>query len=155
MNEANILLGLFIAYTFIYGRQMKKSTYVSVRERVIPQAVISTIFLVLTYVAVLSFDGLRASLKHGKSIISLIDTENSLQRTLIVFIFVVMMSLCILYILGVWSDDLDTISTFIRLLMFAIATVAYVCILLYCSTPGTTQKASTVRYENTTTQHIG
>lgn len=155
MNEANILLGLFIAYTYVYGRQMKKSTYVSVRERVIPQAVISTIFLVLTYVAVLSFDGLRASLKHGKSIISLIDTENSLQRTLIVFIFVVMMSLCILYIFGVWSDDLEGVSSFIRLMMFVVATVAYTCILLYCSTSGSPQKDTIVQYENSTTQYVG
>ena len=151
MTETTILLGLFIAYTFAYSTQMKKSVSRPVRERVIPQAVISTIFLVLTYVAVVLFDGLRASIKHKDSIISLIDSENSLQRALIVFVFVAMIGLCIFYILCEWSEDLEGVSSFIRLMMFVIATVAYVCILLYCSTSGSPQKDTIVQHENTTT----
>lgn len=153
MTEATILLGLFIAYTFAYSTQMKNSVSRPVRERVIPQAVISTIFLVLTYVAVVLFDGLRVLIKHKDSIISLIDSETSLQRALIVFVFVAMMGLCIFYILCVWSEDLEGVSSFIRLMMFVVATVAYVCILLYCSTSGATQKDTIVQHENTT-QHI-
>lgn len=155
MVETIILLGLFIAYTFAYSTQMKKSVSRSVRERVIPQAVISTIFLVLTYVAVVLFDGLRATIKHKDSIISLIDSEDGTQRAMIVFLFVAMIGLCIFYILCVWSEDLEGVSSFIRLMMFVIATVAYVGILMYCSTSGSPQKDTIVQYENSTTQYIG
>lgn len=155
MVEAIILLLIFIAYSGIYGKRMIRSVHHPVRDRVIPQSVISTLFLVVTYVAVLLFDNQRTLAKSSQNSIALIDTADSMERFMIAFMFVAMMGMCMFGIFCAWAEDTRTISSYIQLVMFLIATVAYVGILMHCSTPGTTQKASTVRYENTTTQHIG
>lgn len=155
MVEAVILLGLYIVYTFVYGVRMRNNISRPVRERVIPQAVISTAFLVVTYVAVLLFDGQRALAKSSQNIIALTDNADSMERFMIALMFVAMMGLCLFGAFCTWAEDTETASSFIQLVMSLIATVAYVGILMYCSTSGSPQKDTIVQYENSTTQYIG
>ena len=95
MVEAVILLGLYIVYTFVYGVRMRNNISRPVRERVIPQAVISTAFLVVTYVAVLLFDGQRALAKSSQNIITLTDNADSMERFMIALIIDAKMGICL------------------------------------------------------------